>query len=180
MGLLRIGVASLASIAAGCYSPELRDCTLTCNAASDCADGQVCGSDHFCAAPGIAGQCAFLPGDAGGSNRDGGIDAPKMPDARPDAAMPDAPTHAVLTISIEGKGRVTVQTIGTCDESGPQNGHCTYAVPLNLAITVQAQPYEDQRFDKWTTPVCASMSMPSCTFTPVGPTTVGVKFRKES
>jgi hypothetical protein len=175
MGLLRAGVAGLASLAAGCYSPELRDCTLTCRAATDCADGQVCGSDHFCAAPGIAGQCSSLPGDAGSDPRDAGIDPPMMADARPDAA----PTVAVLTIAIEGKGRVTVQGIGACDESGPQNGHCNFIVALDMATVAQAQPYNDQRFDKWTTPVCASVSTPTCTFTPIGATTVGVKFRKD-
>src|SRR5688572_992995 len=110
MGLLRVGVAGLASIA-GCYSPEVRDCTLTCSAASDCVDGQVCGSDHFCAAPAIAGQCASLPGgDAGDGIRDAGVIAP-IADARPDA--PDAATHTTLSLMIDGQGRITVQGIAT-------------------------------------------------------------------
>ena len=56
MALLKTGVAFTVAIAAGaCYEPELRDCTLSCTAAAECADGQVCGSDHFCASPEIAG-----------------------------------------------------------------------------------------------------------------------------
>ena len=172
MGILSRAVALL-TMTVGCYSPELRDCTLTCAAASDCADGQVCGSDHFCAAPGIAGSCSSLPGDAGSGNRDAGTGGAKI-DARP-----DAPTHAVLAISIEGKGRVIVQGIGTCDEAGPQNGHCAFLVPVDIPLTAQAQAYLGQRFEKWTTAVCAATSTSTCTFTPMVATTLGVKFRKD-
>jgi len=42
---------------AGCYSPELRDCAVSCASPDDCAPGQVCGSDAYCAAPEIAGTC---------------------------------------------------------------------------------------------------------------------------
>jgi hypothetical protein len=41
----------------GCYDPETVDCTVTCTAADECASDQVCGSDGFCAAPEVAGQC---------------------------------------------------------------------------------------------------------------------------
>ena len=178
MGILRAALALMVAMT-GCYSPELRDCMLTCSAASDCADGQVCGSDHFCAAPGIAGSCSSLPGGAGPGGRDGGVDTPTMLDARPDAALPDAATHVPLAISIEGKGRVIVQGIATCDKDGPQNGMCTFLVPINVVATAQAQAYTDQRFDKWTTPVCAATSSATCMFTPATATAVGVKFRKD-
>ncbi|HEY5926558.1 MAG TPA: hypothetical protein VIV11_32950 [Kofleriaceae bacterium] len=165
------------ALAGGCYAPELRDCTLTCSAATDCADGQVCDSEGFCAAPEIAGTCSSLPGHAGGNDRDAGIDAPKINDARPDAA-PDAMTHVLLAITIESKGRVIVQTIGTCEQSGPQNGSCVFYVPRDVELTVQAQPYSDHRFDRWTTTTC--MSAPAtCMFTPTSATPLGVKFRKD-
>ena len=35
---------------AACYSPELRDCTVTCSAPDECADDQVCTSG-LCRAP---------------------------------------------------------------------------------------------------------------------------------
>jgi hypothetical protein len=38
---------------AGCYNPELRDCTVRCSAASDCTGGQVCRSDGYCAMPDV-------------------------------------------------------------------------------------------------------------------------------
>jgi len=173
MGLLRASVASLAAIAGGCYSPELRDCTVTCSAASDCADGQVCGDDQYCAAPGIAGRCSTLPGDAGPTIRDGGADARTIVDARPDATV-----WAAIDISIEGQGRVIVQNIATCEKTGPQNGSCTFYVPAGLAITVHAQPYFDWRFDKWTMSACDPVGGSTCTFQATGTSPVGAKFRR--
>lgn len=49
---------------AGCYDPAVRDCTITCAAAGDCAAGQVCGPDNFCAAPDVAGTCRSRGADA--------------------------------------------------------------------------------------------------------------------
>jgi hypothetical protein len=170
MGLLGIGVV-LVVASAGCYEPELRDCTLTCNEASDCASGQVCGSDHFCAAPDIAGKCSSLPSDAGSNARDAGIDAAKLPDAA---------THGQLAVAIEGEGRVTVTGFGTCDKAPPQNGQCTYVVPLNASVTVTAQSHSDWYFDKWTTAACAMTPVATCTFTFTTSTPVGAKFKKES
>ena len=178
MGLLKIGVAALvAATAAGCYAPELRDCTLSCGAESDCAQGQVCGSDHFCASPEIAGRCSSLPGDAGSNDRDAGVDGAKLPDARPDAP-PDAATHAALTVSIEGQGRITVQGF-TCDKAGPQNGMCVITLPLAMLVTAQAQGYPDWRFDKWTSATCATTPIATCTFTLTGATTLTGKFKKD-
>jgi hypothetical protein len=178
MGLLRVYVLLLATSAPACYSPEIRDCTLTCNEASDCAGGQVCGSDRFCAAPGIAGTCSSLPGDAASDRRDAGIDAPKITDARVDAP-PDASPHAQLTISIEGKGRVTMTGIGSCDAAPPQDGECTYNVSLDSLITVSAQSYEDWYFEKWTTAVCAATPIATCTFWFTEAAPLGVKFKKD-
>ena len=178
MELLKLAAASLAVAGVGCYAPELRDCTVTCNAASDCASGQVCGTDHFCAAPDIAGQCSSLPSDASPGGRDAGVADAKMVDAKPDAASPpDAATHAMLAIQIEGKGRVSIVGVGTCDEASPQNGSCMFVVPRNLTITVTATAYPDWRFDRWTTAACAVVEINTCSFTPKTDTPVGVKFR---
>ncbi|MDQ3298581.1 MAG: hypothetical protein M3619_18500 [Myxococcota bacterium] len=69
-----------------CYAPEVSDCTVTCTtSAAKCAADQVCGSDGYCAAPEVAGQC-----EGGGS------------------------TMVALRIVIEGGGRVTVKGIGEC------------------------------------------------------------------
>jgi hypothetical protein len=170
MGVLGVSAAAFVIAAGGCYEPELRDCTLTCSSASDCADGQVCGDDQYCAAPGIAGRCASLPGDAGSNSRDGGIDA---------RTIPDAATHVTLTISIEGQGRTVMLGTGTCDKAAPQNGMCMFTVPIDALVTVQAQPYPKWRFDKWTTTPCRVSLIGSCTFTATSSLTIGVKFRKD-
>lgn len=51
--------ASLFAIAllAACYDPATTDCTVTCSGADDCANGQTCGSDGYCAGPDVAGDC---------------------------------------------------------------------------------------------------------------------------
>ena len=46
-------VLALAPLAA-CYTPDLRDCTVTCTAADDCAGDEVCGPQGLCAAQGVA------------------------------------------------------------------------------------------------------------------------------
>src|SRR5688500_10347444 len=145
MGLLKLGYALTFTIAGvSCYSPELRDCTIACASEADCAQGQICGADNLCAAPELAGRCN-MPGDAG---------LPNPSDGKPDAKMPDAPpdtaTHTAIAISIEGKGRITVDGIGTCDEAGPQNGQCMFLVPLDKSVTVNATAYPDWGFDRWT------------------------------
>lgn len=178
MGILRPGVALLAAIAGGCYSPELRDCTLTCSAASDCADGQVCGDDHFCAAPGIAGRCSTLPTDAGGTIRDAAVDGPKIVDARPDAA-PDATVWAAIEVTIEGQGRVIVQNIATCEKAGPQNGSCMFYVLTGSAVTVHAQGYFDWHFDKWTLAACEEVDGSTCTFQAIATSYVNAKFKRD-
>lgn len=175
MGLLDRGLAfSTALAVTACYSPDLRDCTLTCSSAADCAADQVCGSDHFCAAPDVAGRCSTLPSDAGPPDRDAGIGDASLPDARP-----DAPTQAVLTIDIAGKGQITMLGVGTCDSGEPQNGSCTFVVPIDALVTAQATGWSDWWFERWTTAPCATTVIPTCTFIASGPRTVGVKFKKD-
>lgn len=182
MGILeRSAALTFALAGVACYEPDLRDCTVACASATDCAAGQICGADHFCAEPGVSGSCpaSLLPGDAGATSRDAGTDGGMLPiDAAVDAP-PDAPPDPVLMISIEGKGRVTVQGIGSCDSAAPQNGQCSFAVAMNSLLTVDAQAYPDWRFDRWTTAVCGNFIIPSCTFVMSGTTPVGIKFRKE-
>lgn len=165
MELLKLGVACAAAVGLACYEPELRDCTLTCSAASDCADGQVCGPDHFCASPELAGSCAARSRDAG------------VVDTKPDGP-PAPPGHVPLAIEIDGKGQITVHGIGTCRESGPQNGSCLFLVPRATPITADAMPDGGWRFERWTTETCAGVSIHTCTFTPSMATTLGAKFKK--
>ena len=170
---LDIVVLALA-LAPACYSPDLRDCAVTCESSADCAGAQVCGADHFCAAPAIAGTCARLRRDAGAS---GDVDAPgAAPDAphgKPHDAPPpvDAPPMAALHLHVDGHGAL-VAGVRTCTMD------CTYAVPPGVPIDVDAVPASGQMFDSWTMGPCVGSTSTSCLVTPVGTITVGVRFRK--
>lgn len=134
---------------AACYSPETRDCTVTCAAATDCAHGQVCGTDGFCAAPAAAGHCTSV-----------------------DAATP--PDLVTLEIMIMGPGTVAVEGVGVCDSStGP---HCTFQIAAQVARQLTATPGQDHELAKWS--MACSGNNPTCALTPVGPLTqVGAKFQ---
>lgn len=82
-----VGLAALAT-AAGCYDPEIVDCSVACQAADECADGQVCGADGYCAAPEVAGRC-----------------------------QGQEPARVALEVTIDGDGRVAIDGLGTCDSS---------------------------------------------------------------
>jgi hypothetical protein len=143
-------LALLSLVLAGCYSPEALDCTVTCNAADECADGQVCGSDGFCAAPAAAGHC-------GGP--DGGV----------------ASSLLSLHIAIDGPGKVSIDGVGVCDSDTEQDG-CTWSVQTGISLSLKAQAKHDHEFVEWT--VGCSGTSSSCALTPVmGLTQVGAKFQ---
>ncbi len=173
MGVL--GVAAAAGLAlAGCYSPSLRDCTVSCGSAGDCATGQVCGADGMCASPAVAGHC--------GRGVDAGIpDATIRPDAAPPRdAAPDAPPDAGrtirLTVQIMGKGSVTVDGAGTCSSQEPDRGSCMYDVVVGVPLTAQANPIAaSDVFTMWSSIACAGQGA-HCVFTPVAATVITARF----
>jgi hypothetical protein len=172
MGVLRVrDVLAIALGGASCYSPELRDCTVSCASQNDCANGQVCGADQFCAAPEVAGHCSSLPSDAGGDDRDAGAGDGKL-DAAPDPIVM-VPMH----LKIDGDGRVTVTGQLTCEKQGSQNGDCQYQVTLGLPITLDAQPYNGHQFERWTGAPCSAQGT-TCTFIPTGATDLHARFIK--
>lgn len=166
MGLLisaRRLVAALPALA-GCYSPEVRDCAVSCATPDDCTGGQICGRDRLCAMPARAGHCASGPVD-GGRRRD--------PDA---ASGRDAAALVTLNVQVTGKGSVFVAGQGTCSSLDAQHGECTYDIPLNVTQTAYAitiQPSE--RFSKWTSTTCSSDGE-RCMFIPVAATTLTARF----
>ena len=134
---------------AACYSPETRDCTVSCTAATDCAADQQCGSDGFCAAPDVAGQCE----------------------------APDLVPKVALRITIDGPGTLSIDGIGVCGAAGMPRSECTWQVTPYASLSVVAMPLDaDHSLDKWTTSNCEGQSL-ACTITPPAATTVGVKFR---
>ena len=135
---------------ASCYSPEALDCTVTCAAASECAEGQVCGSDGFCAAPSVAGHC-------------GG----------PDGGM--VSSLVSLRVRLEGPGKVTVDEVGLCDSETADSKACMFSVHKGVALHLKAQAKHDREFVEWT--IGCSGSDETCSLTPVtGLTEVGAKF----
>lgn len=168
-------LGALAMAASACYSPDVRDCTIACKSGDDCADGQICGSDHFCAGPDTAGTCST------GSRRDASISAtddssvaPPV-DAAPDAP-PDAPTEGTLTITIGGHGTVFVQNVGECEYSAAP---CHFIVPLDRDVILSVFPPSDWRFDEWNAGPCNHSESPICVFQPALAITAGAKFRKD-
>jgi len=160
MAILILLLVSLLSTA--CYSPDLRDCTVTCTGASECAASQVCTAEHFCAAPDVS--CAMPP------------DAPLVPRDAPageDAPPIDALATGDLHVRIMDKGNIEVTGVGTCPED------CTYTVLLDMTLELRAIPGKDREFERWTSAACSGADE-TCILTPVDPVTeVSVKFRKD-
>lgn len=166
-------LARVATVAAlsGCYSPDLRDCTVTCASSADCAGAQVCGSDHFCARPASAGTCARTQSDGGGPPGDAGPDASAPPDAGgnpPRDAAPDAAPTGVLQLQVMGHGELVAGS-HMCSTD------CMFELPL-VPVDVVAVAAGDQAFDGWTIGPCVGSPSTTCTVTP--PATVGVRFHK--
>jgi hypothetical protein len=162
-GIAAAGLA-LGVALGGCYSPSLRDCTVSCGSASDCATGQVCGADGMCASPAVAGRCARV--DAG---------TPDAP-ARHDAGLPDAAGTVRLTVQITGKGAIAVEGAGTCTSQDPDRGNCAYDVVAGVTLTAQAIPITPtDTFVMWSSNTCAGQG-PHCLFTPVAAMTITARF----
>ena len=163
-------VVALAAVA-GCYAPSLRDCTVSCAGPSDCASGQVCGSDGLCAAPETAGRCAADSVDAGP-----GLEAGPPRDAAVTDAAPDGPALVKLHVQVDGTGRVQVDGSGTCSSTDPSHGNCMYDIALGVSQRVQATAIgPDQSFLGWGTITCAGQG-PICTFIPPAAVTIVAKF----
>jgi hypothetical protein len=173
MGVLA-GIAAAAGVAlAGCYSPSLRDCTVSCSSTSDCATGQLCGADGMCASPAIAGRCGAV--DAGHGDaalpRDAAADATLPPDASPDAGR-----TVRLTVQIMGKGSVVLDGAGTCTSLDPDKGNCMYEVAAGVPLTAQATPITGtDPFAMWGSITCGGQGA-RCLFTPIAPTTITARF----
>lgn len=141
--------AALCLVLVACYSPDEQDCTVECSGVHDCGEGQVCGADGFCASPAVAGQC--MPSD-------------------------DQAQMKMLSVVIEGHGKVSIEMVGTCDSEGPQEGNCTFPVPTGVALQLNAVASKDREFISWTS--TCSGTLKTCTLMPVmALTQVGAKFQ---
>jgi hypothetical protein len=176
-----LGQAIAAAIAAAslvaCYQPTLRDCTVSCTSAADCAGDQVCGAGGWCATEGVA--CSVEP-DA--TENDAITDASGNDASDDDGTMPiDASTDvpidagAVLRTVISGRGSVAGDYPGV-DCMGPQ-GDCSFGIPPGTSVMLTAVDGPGgHAFVDWTTPNCMGMGR-TCTVTVTAPITlVGVTF----
>ena len=176
---LLAGVAAALLLVTGCYSPDLRDCTVSCASSADCAGAQVCSSDHFCAASGMTCGHVSKPDDAAVDPSDGTPGAPPRDAAMPphdaaapiDAAIPiDAATEVALHLHVDGNGSLSFDA-HSC------TADCTYMVAIGVSITVLATPAPNQHLDKWTEGPCKGSHFLTCTFTPTVPVFAAVKFK---
>jgi hypothetical protein len=176
MGLLSRTLA-IALFASACYEPDVRDCTVKCSGASDCAGGQVCGGDGYCV-DSDAVRCRTGATQDGGTTSVTPIDAhvtdahPPVDAVAPDAA-PDAPTHGLLIVDVDGKGGVLSLGVGWCEE------HCEYTLPLDSVVLAHASPGDDFEFDRWTTGACPDEKDPDCAVTITAVVSLGARFRKD-
>ena len=180
MAVLKLTLATLAATAA-CYSPDLRDCVVTCASSSDCAGGQQCGADHFCASPARAGHCAQPPDQDAGLVVDAPIDArrpPPPPDARPDAAIDAGPSYVKLHVTIDGQGTVALDGGGSCSAGPMAMGGCILLAPADQPATLHAMPAAGQRFDRWTSMTCSGQGE-TCVFLATMDVDIAARFRKE-
>jgi hypothetical protein len=176
--LARIALAA-ALAASACYSPDLRDCTVTCIAATECAADQVCGADGFCASPAMAGNCPQLVGpDA----RDPDASPPDA--APPDAPPPDAappPISVELRIEIKGEksatGQVVVSGLGSCAPIGNTDVVCVYTIPAG-PLALLAVPNPNARFDKWESGPCDGQGASCSTVAEPPKTTIKARFKR--
>ncbi len=171
-----MSVAGVA-IATGCYSPELRDCVVSCASSADCAPEQVCGADRMCAAPETAGRCGGVvtPTDAA-VDAPGKIfvDASIMVDAAPPV---DASNQRFVRIELNGLGGVTVAGIGMCHHTSPTYP-CTFAV-MPGPLSLEAVPDPGHRFDKWEGATCAGQDATCTVVVTQVLTEVKAKFRRD-
>jgi hypothetical protein len=164
VAILRAGVWLLL---AGCYTPDLRDCSVTCTSDEDCAVGHVCGDRGLCVRP--EGTCGVAQATDGG---------PTVADASPPSdPPPDAPLAGVLRIKIGDQGRVIVPGVGTCERA--ITDQCDFVIDRGVPLTLTAEPYPTREFDLWAKACSGAGHNTVCMLTPNAPLTeVEAKFRK--
>jgi hypothetical protein len=165
MGVLKHIPAALLALLSACYEPQWQDCAVRCSSSDDCAPGQTCGAQGYCAAP----DHTCMPATADAT----------PPDARqPDGRKPDDKPKVQLRVRLTEGGQVDVDGAGTCDNAPPRNGDCEFAVTHGLPQAVRAIPAAGYVFDRWTSPTCA-MAEALCFVVPLDQQTeVRVRFER--
>ena len=181
-------VAVFAVIVFGaCYDPSLRECTVSCASADDCAPDQVCGSDGLCASAAHAGHCAALAlPDASPDGRDDHTDASDgdppadaRVDARVDAAPPDAPQLGAIHVAITGRGRVLLSATDYCESPNANGIACDLAAPQGPQTLHQMTTHAGDKFKAWSG-ACTGTGGDCHVFVVIGTTVwVGAEFTED-
>jgi hypothetical protein len=150
----------VAAALVGCYDPDLRDCTVTCKLASDCAGDQTCTSG-LCVDE-TTKSCA----------------APDRPDAgaKVDAMMsPPPPAMVMLHVTVNGKGTVTLDGnhLTMCVAIG-DSADCMWNVTTAAAHVLDEAPQVGRSFATWSG--ACSGSATTCTLQLTADATVGAMF----
>ena len=137
------------AILSGCYAPDVRDCTVSCEGSDECAEGQMCRMGR-CVAEG-----ATCMGDT--------------PAVTPDAGPPES--QVVLKIKIGGEGKVEIAGAGSCTQA-----ECYLSIPKGT-VTATAVPTSTMHpFEKWVTKNCEGEGL-TCTFSVTSNSYLEVKFK---
>ena len=80
-----------------------------------------------------------------------------------------------LFVRVEGRGVVTVPTIGQECDGGSGGKDCMFEVPKGAATTLHAAPKNDWIFDEWRD-ACASSPTATCLLSPNEDTQVRALF----
>lgn len=133
---------------AACYDPVVLDCAVECAGPRDCAGGQVCGDDHFCAAPEVAGTCT----DGTAQMR-------------------------ILRVIVEGRGLVvSADDSIACEAEGNQPSDCPFEVPAGDVALLAIDTHPEFRFVGWSGTSCGES--PSCTVSVAESTVIGARFER--
>ena len=123
-------VTSVASVAGGCYSPNLERCTVTCQGNETCPDNLTCQGDGFCHATDDTTAC----GGGGGGGGGGGDSGTQM---------------AALAITVVGDGNGNVTSGTPVLDCGTDDNACTAQVPVGTRVTLDAEADSDSIFFGW-------------------------------
>jgi hypothetical protein len=170
-GNVRRCVCLLLAGLGACYQPGYRDCATTCVVDDDCAPGQVCGPDRWCAGPAMAGKCGRHDGKP-----DGG-DEHDAASGSPDGALENGTLHLI----VEGKGRIEADLAWiTCEGTSPEEpAECSFDVELGTSLILTAvEIHHHWTFEGWAHDGCVSDG-PACALEVEAPVIVTARFARD-
>jgi hypothetical protein len=136
MRYLLVAVTLTAVTLTACYSPDVRECTVSCNATTDCVAPHVCGADGLCASTAAAGHCAARIVD-GGISDDAALDATTDGPVGPPVDSPVPPVSLCIssTCAVAGGSCVGDRCVIDRDTDNPVT--CPAGMPCTVICNAQ-------------------------------------------